>query len=83
MNKRAAVAGVTKAHDQLLFRTQHPASLRSGEAVRKAPPQLPSDVDPAFTYGVPGTYRSAEQVRAASSTCTSRFQSIVNHVPRL
>jgi Domain of unknown function (DUF4483) len=65
MNKLAAVSGVTHAREQHAFRAAHPARLRSGDAVHKAPPPVPSDTDPAFTYGMPGTHRSAEQVRNA------------------
>jgi hypothetical protein len=39
-------------------RESHPATLKTGvESVTKAAPRLPSDKDPAFTYGKPGAYR--------------------------
>jgi hypothetical protein len=65
MNKLAAIGGITKASQLHAFRKAHPMSLCSGEAVRKPTPPLPSDVDPTFTYGMPGTHRTAEQVRSA------------------
>jgi hypothetical protein len=68
MNKLAAIHGLTKASEQHGFRKAHPKSLKSGEAVKKPPPPLPSDLDPAFTYGMPGTHRSAEQIRNAGPT---------------
>jgi hypothetical protein len=68
MNKLAAVHGLTKASEQHAFRKAHPVSLKSGQAVEKSPPPLPSDLDPAYTYGMPGTHRSAEQIRNAGQT---------------
>jgi hypothetical protein len=65
MNKLAAIKGMTTAQQQQPFRKEHPVCLKAGEAVKKAPPLLPSDIDPTFTYGMPGTYRSAEQIRGA------------------
>ncbi len=39
-------------------RATHPATLRTGvEGVTKAEPKLPSDKNPQFTYGKPGSYR--------------------------
>lgn len=63
MNKKAAISGLTTAAQQHPFRKDNPICLKAGEAVKKPPPPLPSDLDPTFTYGMPGTYRSAEQMR--------------------
>ena len=65
MNKSAAMHGLTTAKEQHAFRAAHPRALKSGEAVRKPPPPLPSDLDATFTYGMPGTHRTAEQMRNA------------------
>lgn len=65
MNKLAAVRGLTTASSQKPFRRQNPIFLKKGEAVKRPPPPLPSDTDSAHVYGMPGTYRSAEQIRSA------------------
>ena len=65
MNKLAAIKGLTNASSQKPFRQKHPIFLKKGEAVKRPPPLLPSDVNPKHTYGTPGTYRSAEQIRNA------------------
>ena len=65
MNKLAAMKGLTNAAAQKPFRQQHPIFLKKGEAVKRPPPLLPSDVNHKHTYGTPGTYRSAEQIRNA------------------
>lgn len=68
MNKHAAIKGLTSAPQQHRFRMDHPACLKNGEAVKKPAPLLPSDIDTEHVYGIPGTYRTAEQVRNAGST---------------
>lgn len=68
MNKHAAMKGLTTAPQQHPFRMEHPACLKNGEAVKKPVPLLPSDKDSDHIYGMPGTYRSAEQVRHAGSS---------------
>lgn len=68
MNKHAAIKGLTSAPQQHKFRVHHPACLKNGEAVKKPAPLLPSDVDTEHVYGMPGTYRTAEQIRNAGST---------------
>jgi hypothetical protein len=65
MNKLAAMEGLTVASEQHAFRQKHPICLKHGEAVKKPPPPLPSDLDSAFVYGMPATHRTAEQVRNA------------------
>lgn len=65
MNRLAAVRGLTNASSQKPFRQQNPIFLKKGEAVKRPAPLLPSDVNHTHTYGTPGTYRSAEQVRNA------------------
>jgi Domain of unknown function (DUF4483) len=67
MNKKAAVRGLTTAASQKPFRQQNPVVLKKGEAVKRPAPLLPSDVNPSHTYGTPGTYRSAEQIRSAGA----------------
>ena len=39
-----------------------PLAKKTGQALRSAQP-LPSEKNPAHTYGMPGTYRSAQTVR--------------------
>lgn len=40
------------------YRAEHPAHLKTGaESVIQKPPKLPSDKDPAYTYGKPVAYR--------------------------
>lgn len=68
MNKHAAIKGLTSAPQQHQFRTDHPACLKNGEAVKKPAPLLPSDIDTEHVYGMPGTHRTAEQVRNAGRT---------------
>lgn len=68
MNKHAAIRGLTTAPQQHKFRVDHPACLKNGEAVKRPAPLLPSDKNTEHVYGMPGTYRTAEQVRSAGST---------------
>jgi Domain of unknown function (DUF4483) len=65
MNRLAAVRGLTTAASQKPFRRSNLIVLKKGEAVKRPPPPLPSDTDSSHVYGMPGTYRSAEQIRNA------------------
>lgn len=65
MNKLAASRGLTTAAQQPSFRSTHSVCLKKGEAVRRPTPLLPSDINPAHVYGMPGTHRTAEQMRVA------------------
>jgi hypothetical protein len=58
MNKLAADAGLVKAAEQRGFREENTVLLKKGAEVKKPPPVLPSDVEPGFVYGKPGTHRS-------------------------
>lgn len=65
MNKLAAVSGQTTAKELPTFRQSNYVTLKKGENTLKPPPPVPSDKDPAYTYGMPSAYRTAEQVRSA------------------
>lgn len=52
------------------LRDVHPITLRTGvEGVAKPPAALPSDNDPAFTYGKPAAYRCAPQQHLHGRPC--------------
>eukprot|EP00891_Asterochloris_glomerata_P002893 jgi/Astpho2/2893/Aster-x0546 len=66
MNKKAALSGLTKSHQQHTFRQSHPVSQRVGLAASHvSAPKLPSDRQADFTYGKPSTYKSMEEIRVA------------------
>jgi hypothetical protein len=62
MNKLATMSGLTTARDLPQFRSSHVVTVKTGPPAKPAP-ALPSEKDPKFTYGLPGTYRSAEVQR--------------------
>lgn len=58
-------SGLTSPQQQHSFRAEHPMHLKVGYAVKQAPPQLPSDKKPEFTYGKPSTHKTMEEIRVA------------------
>ena len=58
-------SGLTSPQQQHSFRAEHPMYLKVGYAVKQAPPQLPSDKKPEFTYGKPSTHKTMEEIRVA------------------
>ncbi|KAG1676647.1 hypothetical protein FOA52_008777 [Chlamydomonas sp. UWO 241] len=60
MNKLSAMSGLTRAHEQGDFRTMHPVTIKLADKTARPGPGLPSDANPAHTYGMSSAHRSAE-----------------------
>ena len=57
-------SGLTTAKELPGFRSMHPVPLtKKNDQTRRSTAPLPSDKNPAHTYGMPGSFRSAQTVR--------------------
>lgn len=65
MNKSAAIAGLTTAKEMAAYRASNPQTRVQKAVVTSTNrgPTLPSDKNPAHTYGLPSAHRSAEVIR--------------------
>jgi len=71
MDKSAVHMGLTKSPEFRDFRKSHHMTLRTGRAgMRSTRSILPSDMDPAHTYGCPSSYKPLEEFRRTGEDCS-------------